>query len=140
MSDTNILVEPDETAKRIREYARENPDLRKNRYDGTDGTVEGMCYCLAEAYYHAKGARESGLRIYCLSWSDVDPEYSGTHWYLRDGESGPWIDLGLETAADGQHIPYSMGRHRAFMTGYDRPSKRTQRILEALDLLEVNEA
>ncbi|NUC75045.1 hypothetical protein HTZ84_22530 [Haloterrigena sp. SYSU A558-1] len=133
---TEILAEPDQTAARIREYARENPDLRKNRYDGREGTVDGLCYPAAEAYYHAKDGRETDLRIYCLSWSDVNPDASGTHWYLRDGETGPWIDLGLEDAADAAGIPYAEGRHRSFMTGYDRPSKRTQRILEDLGLAE----
>ncbi|WP_337653267.1 hypothetical protein [Halomontanus rarus] len=128
-----ILVEPDETARRIRAYVREHPDLRKNEYDGRDGTVEGMCYLLAESYYHSTGARDSGLRIYCLSWADVREDGAGTHWYLRDGEDGPWIDLGLEKPWHGTHIPYSAGRHRAFMTGYE-PSNRTKSVLEALQI------
>lgn len=133
-----ILVEPDDTAARIREYARNNPDLRKNRYNGQDGTVEGMCYCLAESYYHSQGGQDSGLEIYCLSWSDVRPVDGGTHWYLRDPERDVWIDLGLERAADGTHIPYAEGRSRAFMTGYE-PSKRATRILEGLGI-GVNES
>ncbi|QCC57209.1 hypothetical protein [Natrinema thermotolerans] len=128
-----IVVEPDETAARIREYGRQNPDLRKNRYDGTDGTVEGMCYALAEAYYFARGGKTSGLEVYCLSWADVRPDGAGTHWYLRDPERGVWIDLGLERAADGTHIPYGEGRSRAWMTGYE-PSKRAVRILEDLGI------
>ncbi|WP_306061139.1 hypothetical protein [Natronococcus wangiae] len=87
--------------------------------------------------FHAKGGRDSGLRIYCLSWSDVDDDLGGTHWYLRDGEDGPWIDLEIETAAHSESVPYSVGRHRSFMTGYDCPSNRTKRILEELGLLEV---
>ncbi len=139
--DRRVLVEPDATAARIREYLRENQDLRDGRYNGREGTVDGLCYPAAEAYYHAKGGREeTDLRIYCLSWSDVDPEYDGTHWYLRDGEDGPWIDLGLEDRTDAAGIPYAEGRHRSFMTGYDTPSKRTQRILEDLGLLEVSES
>ena len=129
---TKVRIEPDPMARQIRAYARSNPDLRDGEYDGRDGTVDGLCYPLAEAYYHAAGGRDSDLRIYCLSWADVDPTYDGTHWYLRDGETGPWIDLGIERAAYARQIPYDMGRHRSFLTGYDRPSKRATRILEAL--------
>lgn len=84
------------------------PDLRDG-YGGRDGTVDGLCYCLAEAYFHAKGGQDSGLEIYCLSWSDVRPVDGGTHWYLRDPERDVWIDLGLERAADGTHIPTRKG-------------------------------
>jgi len=138
--DRQVRVEPDATAARIREYGRNNPDLRDGDYDGEAGTVYGLCYPLAEAFYHAKGGRDTDLRIYCLSWSDVDPSYTGTHWYLRDGEAGPWVDLGIEDQADAVGIPYAEGRHRSFMTGYDTPSKRTQRILADLGLLEVSES
>ena len=128
-----VLVEPDAIAMRIREYARQNPDLRNDRYNGRDGSVDGMCYCLAEAYWHASGGLNSPLDIYCLSWSDVDPEYSGTHWYLRCTRREAWVDLGIESKSDGVTIPFSTGRRRAFITGYE-PSNRTQRILNALDL------
>ena len=134
---TPILVEPDDTAARIREFGRRNPDLRDG-YGGRDGTVDGLCYPLAEAYYHSQGGQDSGLEIYCLSWSDVRPNGQGTHWYLRDPERDVWIDLGLERAADGTHIPYAEGRSRAFMTGYE-PSKRAERILEGVGI-EVSES
>ncbi|OLZ39080.1 hypothetical protein A6E15_19140 [Natrinema saccharevitans] len=126
-----IVVEPDKTAARIREYARANPDLRDDQYDGREGTVDGLCYPLAESYYHARGGQASGLEIYCLSWADVRPVDGGTHWYLRDPDRGVWIDLGLKAAADGTHIPYAEGRSRAFMTGYE-PSQRARRILTDL--------
>lgn len=137
MTVTPVLTEPDETAARICEYGRQNPDLRKEEYDGEDGTVDGLCYPLAEAYWHAKGGTESALEIYCLSWSDVDDSLEGTHWYLKDTVRGAWVDLGLENAAYAGLLPYPVGRGpRAFMTGYDTPSKRAQRILADLDLLE----
>lgn len=127
-----VAVEPDATAARIRQFARENPDLRDD-YDGPDGTVYGLCYPLAEAYFHATGGLESGLEVYCLSWSDVDPDYDGTHWYLRDGRR--WLDLGIERPLDGASIPYHEGRGpRAFITGFETPSKRAQRILEGCNL------
>lgn len=125
----SILVEPDDTARRIREVLRENQDLRPDRYGGRDGTVDGLCYPASEAYFHAKGGLDSTLDIYCLSWSDVDPSYSGTHWYLRCTERESWIDLGVETVEEAVDIPFDKGRRRAFITGYE-PSKRTQRVLE----------
>ncbi|MFC7216480.1 hypothetical protein ACFQO4_20690 [Saliphagus sp. GCM10025334] len=132
-----IQVEPDATARRIREYARSNPDVvHANGYEGREGTVEGACYCLAESYYHSQGGQDSGLEIHCLSWADVREDGAGTHWFLSDPETGAWIDLGIEKPWHGTWIPYSEGRTRAFMTGYE-PSKRTKRVLEALDLLEV---
>jgi len=130
---TAVLVEPDETAARIREFVRVNQDLRPDEYDGRDGTVAGLCYVLAESYFHAQGGTDSDLDIYCLSWSDVDPDYGGTHWYLRRGESGAWVDLGLETAAEGDDVPFGMGTRRAFITGYE-PSNRTERVLNALGI------
>ncbi|QCW05247.1 hypothetical protein [Natrinema pallidum] len=133
-----IVVEPDATARRIREYARRNPDLREGTYGGEPGTVDGLCYPLAEAWFHAQGGQDSGLKIYCLSWADVRPNGAGTHWYLRDPDREVWIDLGLERPADGTHIPYAEGRSRAFMTGYE-PSKRAERILTDLEI-EVSES
>lgn len=127
--DLPVVVEPDDTARRIRSYLREHPELRKDEYDGREGTVDGLCYVAAEVYFHQQGGLESGLDIYCLSWSDVQPEYDGTHWYLSDGQR--WIDIGLEDRADAANIPFSEGRRRAFLTGY-KPSQRAQTVLQAL--------
>jgi len=129
----DVVTEPDDVARRIRSHLREHPELRTSEYDGRDGTVDGLCYVAAEAYFHARGGTDSGLEIYCLSWSDVDPSYDGTHWYLRDPDADQWIDVGLEDAADAGHIPFEMGTRRAFITGYD-PSQRTQRVLDALGI------
>lgn len=126
---TSVLVEPDETARELREYVREHPDLRSEPYDGPPGTVHGHCYLLAEAYYHAQGGQDSGFGIYCLSWSDVDDDLGGTHWYLRDPDRPAWIDLGVETPEHAEPVPFEDGTRRAFITGYE-PSNRTERVLD----------
>ncbi len=108
-----------------------------------DDPLEGACYALAEAYYHAQGGQDSDLDIYCLSWSDVEgvpDDESSTHWYLRRGEDGPWIDLGLPERSDADGVPFAVGRRRAFLTGYE-PSERCRRVLDALGIdYEVNDA
>ena len=128
-----VVVEPDETAREIREFLRANPGLRDSQIhpDDPEHSVYGHCYPAAEAYFHARGGTDSVLDIYCLSWSDVRENGSGTHWYLRDPDVETWIDLAIEQPDDGDHIPFSEGRRRAFITGYE-PSKRARRILEAI--------
>jgi len=120
---------PDETAARIRAWLRNHPEIAKG-YNAQEGSVYNHCYVASEAYFHANGGKGSGIDIYCLSWSDVDPGYDGTHWYLKDDS---WIDLSLETVDDGTDIPFEQGRRRAFITGYE-PSQRAERINEDLDL------
>ena len=136
-----VAVEPDATARRIRQFARRHPGVvRDDRYrrPAHDGTVYGACYALNEAYFHAAGGRDADLGIYCLSWGDVYPDGDGTHWYLRAEPDGRWIDLSLERAREGATVPFERGRKRAWMTGYE-PSNRTERVLAALNL-EVSDA
>lgn len=125
-----VLVVPDQDAAAIRGYLRDHPELRKQEYSDEQTTLEpllGLCYPAAEAYYHLNDCE---LEVYCLSWSDVDDDLEGTHWYLRepDGEQR-WIDLGLPTMPPVDIPPFEEGTHRGFMTG-DEPSKRTQQVLE----------
>lgn len=126
-----VFVRPNETAIRLREFVRTHPDLRSEPYDGPNGTVDGHCYVLAEAYFHAEGGQDSGLEIYCLSWSDVDDDLTGTHWYLRDPDRPAWIDLGLPEPEDAEGVPFEAGTRRAFITGYE-PSQRAEEVLEAV--------
>jgi hypothetical protein len=126
-----ITVEPDETARRLRDYVRDHPEIRKDEYAGYDDPIEGACYVLAEAYFHARGGTDSSLDVYRLDWSEIYDDADGAHWFLRDGDTV--IDLSLPTPADGDSVPFDEARHRAFITGY-QPSNRTQRVLDALDL------
>lgn len=126
----DVVVEPDETARRLREYVREHPEVRHEDYRECENPVRESCYVLSEAYYHLQGGQDSGLDIYCLSWADVDDDLEGTHWFLRDGDTV--IDLSLGDPSDGDGVSWDVARRRAFITGYE-PSNRTQRVLDALD-------
>jgi len=126
-----VLVIPDQTAFAIRQYLREHPELRKDEYaDDVEDPLGQLCYPAAEAYYHATGREHE---IYCLSWSDVDDDLDGTHWYLReaDGEQR-WVDLSLPLMPPVELPPFSEGTHRGFITG-DEPSQRAQQVLEAVE-------
>lgn len=125
-----VEVCPDDVATRIRAHLREHPEIADGKYNAKEGSVEGHCYVASEAYFYAQGGEDSELDIYCLSWGDVDPEYGGTHWYLKGTD---WIDLSVETVAQAEQVPFDMGRRRAFITGYE-PSQRAKQINEALDL------
>ncbi|QLH82475.1 hypothetical protein [Halosimplex pelagicum] len=127
---TEVLVEPDDTALELRQFVRDNPDVRHEDYRDADDPVREACYVLAEAYFHAMGGTDSGLDIYCLSWSDVDPDYEGTHWFLRDGDAV--VDLSLPDPSAGETVPWGSATRRAFITGYE-PSNRCERALNALD-------
>lgn len=125
---SDVAIEPDEDAAAIREFLREHPELQKDEYDTGDADpLLGLCYPAAEAYYHVRGCE---LDVYCLSWRDVDEEYDGTHWYLRDPDAGVWIDLGLPESTE-EFPPFEAGTRRGFITG-DEPSSRAQRVLAAI--------
>lgn len=129
---TTVHIEPDETAARIRAYLYANPELVYDEYRTEVRSINGCCYIAAESYYHARGGQNSGLEIYCLSWNDVGYENGDTHWFLREGEDGPIVDLGLGSCEEANDIPYSAARHRTFITGYENPSDRTQTVLDAV--------
>lgn len=128
-----IRVKPDETAQQLREHVRANPALVKDEYRHPDDPIQGACYMLAEAYFHARGGPESDLKVFRLGWDEVYDDAAGAHWFLRDGPDGPVIDLSLPEPSDGEDIPWSLARGRAFITGWT-PSNRTQRVLDALDI------
>lgn len=126
-----VLVSPDGEAADIRRYIREHPDIRKEEYASDDDALLGSCYVAAEAYYHARGGTDSDLDIYCLSWSDVDETFEGTHWFLREGRFV--FDLSLPDSTYASGIPWDVARKRAFLTGYE-PSKRCRRVLDDLGI------
>jgi hypothetical protein len=125
-----VVIEPDETARQLRAYVRDHPEVRHEDYRECENPIRESCYVLSEAYFHLQGGQDCGLDIYCLSWADVDDAYEGTHWFLRDGDTV--IDLSLTDPAQGDGVPWETARRRAFITGYE-PSNRTQRVLDALD-------
>jgi len=127
----NIFVEPDSVAVDIRNYIRQNPEIRKDEYASDEDALLGSCYVATEAYWHADGAEDGDLSVNCLSWSDVDPSYGGTHWFLRNGRD--IVDLSLPSPDHAADIPWSTARSRVPITGYT-PSQRTQTILDALSL------
>ncbi|WP_049986841.1 hypothetical protein [Halobellus rufus] len=131
---TTVQVEPDDVARELREYVRTHPEVRKERYQNPDhDPIEGACYVLAEAYFHAKGGTDSDLEAYRLDWGDVYDDADGAHWFLREDETHTVIDLSLPTPSHGDDVPWDKARHRAFITGYTA-SNRTQRVLDALGL------
>lgn len=125
-----VLVVPDETARDIRAFCREHPELAKDEYRYEDDPLLGLCYPAAEAYYHARGC---DLEVYCLNWQHVDDDLAGTHWYLREPNGGRWIDLALPLLPPVDLPPFEKGTHRGFITG-DDPSNRAATILEALGI------
>lgn len=129
MDEKTVVVEPDATARRIRDYVREHPEFRHEDYQTCDNPVRESCYVLSEAYFHATGGTDSGLNIHCLSWADVDDRYDGTHWFLSDSDR--IIDLSLPDPSAGEDVPWSVARTRAFLTGYE-PSQRATSVLEAI--------
>ncbi|WP_181685811.1 hypothetical protein [Halorhabdus salina] len=126
-----IVVEPDETARQLREYVRDHPEVRHEDYRDAEDPLTESCYVLAEAYFHAQGGEDSDLEVYRLDWGEVYDDAEGAHWFLREGET--IVDLSLPTPEDGHGLPWDLARHRAFITGYE-PSNRTARVLEALGL------
>jgi len=130
---TEVLVEPDDTAERLRDYVRNNPDVRHDDYETDDiDPIREACYVLSEAYFHAQGGKDAGYNVYRIGWDDVYDDGVGAHWFLRDSD-GRVIDLSLPTPEYGQNVPWDAGRHRAFITGYE-PSKRTKQALDALGI------
>jgi hypothetical protein len=121
----SVFVEPDSTAREIREWLREHPEIAKDKYEAKKGWVTGHCYVASEAYFYADGGEDSDLDVYCLSYDD------GTHWFLRNGDE--IIDLSIELPEHGDKIPYQQATRRAFITGY-KPSQRAERINAELDL------
>lgn len=127
-----VFVVPDETAAAIRDYLREHPELVDDRYSDhvdDESALQALCYPAAEAYYHLNGCEHE---IYCLSWSDVDDDLDGTHWYLRTPDRERWIDLTLPLMPPVDLPPFEQGTHRGFITG-DQPSERAQQVIDAVE-------
>lgn len=126
----SALIVADEAARDVREYLREHPELQTDEYD-TDSDEDpllGLCYPAAEAWYHLRDCEPD---VYCLSWSDVNSNLDGTHWYLREPDDGRFIDLALPVESPTHLPPFEQGTRRGFITG-DEPSNRAKQVLEAV--------
>lgn len=95
-------------------------ELRIRRWQGHPNPVAGHCYTASEALFHL-GARALGFRPF-----NVQHEHT-SHWCLVN-DAGTVVD---PTVAQFVTMPdYSKGRRRGFQTGYERPSKRAQAIID----------
>lgn len=126
MSDTTVvLVEPDDTARRIREHCRDREDL-VDEYEPRDGesVLRVLCYPLSEAYYFATGKPDA-----------LTPERrsheGGSHWYLRR-EDGAVLDLSLRPDREYDPEWFDAGQPSGFLS-HPNPSNRTKRVLDALE-------
>ena len=123
---TAVLVEPDETARRIRGHCRGRHDLTDD-YEPQSGesVLRVLCYPLSEAYYFAAGKPDH-----------LTPERrshdGGTHWYLRR-DDGAVIDLSLRAGREYNPAWFDDGQASGFLS-HPNPSNRTKRVLDALDL------
>jgi hypothetical protein len=130
---TEVRIAPDDTAQELRDYVRAHPGVRKDSYAVDGDPVEGACYVLSEAYFHAAGGTDR-FGVYRLDWSEMYDDADSAHWFLRDTDAEDTvIDLSLPTPADGDAVPWDAARHRAFITGYE-PSNRAKRVLDALNI------
>lgn len=128
-----VLVAPDPDAAAIRDFLAAHPELVDGEYADreADSPLSLLCYPAAEAYYHLT---DCNPEVYCLSWSDVDGDLSGTHWYLRESAGDRrWIDLSLPLMPPVDLPPFAEGTHRGFITG-DGPSERAGEVLREADV------
>jgi hypothetical protein len=122
---TDVLVEPDATARQIRDCCRGRHDLTDD-YEPRDGesVLRVLCYPLAEAYYFANDKPDA-----------LTPERrshdGGTHWYLRR-DDGAVIDLSLDPTREYDPVWFDDGRASGFLS-HPNPSNRTQTVLDALE-------
>lgn len=64
MSDLQVAVNPDSVSQVLRDYVRDNGDIRKDEYAVDGDPINGACYVLSEAYFHATGGVESPFDVY----------------------------------------------------------------------------
>jgi len=87
-------------------------------------TLDGYCAAAAGAYFFLGGGREAGLQPMQLT------HRRGSHWWIAK-DHDLIIDLTLRPDEAPGRFRYRDGRPRGFMqTGYKRPSKRAQAIME----------
>lgn len=125
MTTTAVLMEPDDTARRIREHCRDRADLMPDDYrpQGDETSLQVLCYVVAETYYFARGKPDA-----------LTPERrshdGGSHWYLRR-DDGAVVDLSLAAGKDYDPHWFDAGQACGFLS-HPHPSTRTQTVLDAL--------
>lgn len=125
--DRVVVVEPDETAARIRDHLRQRPDLVPDEYhDDGQNPLSSLCYVAAEAYYYACG-KPDDLSPQRIEWPD-----GSSHWFLKNGETV--IDLSLPHPDPWLPIDDAKGR---MFPSHPYPSNRTKDVLERLELAET---
>jgi hypothetical protein len=94
---------------------------------------DGYCGAATEAYLHLSGGRHADLRVKRADNSD-----GSSHWWLV-GSRGV-IDVTVspqdrrDLRAHPHHgYPYEDGRGAMFRTGYERPSRRAQVIIDIVN-------
>lgn len=102
----------------IRRFLSTHPELRRKSHAHPLGE---HCYVASEAFWHAAGGPQSGLKPYHVKHA------GGTHWFLL-GEDR-LVDLTADQFDDLP--PYGAGRGCGFRTR--KPSKRAQKVLDFLN-------
>lgn len=92
-------------------------DLLQPRYRGVPGTNRffGHCYAASEAYYHVRGAAESGFAPMVLRLED-----GGTHWFLRHVNTDKIVDITARQFS--KRVDYAAAKPCGFLT--KKPSRR----------------
>lgn len=122
--DHTVVVEPDETARMIRDHLRTRKDLVPDEYlEAGQNPLSSLCYVASEAYYYAKGKPES-IKPQRIEWAD-----GSSHWFLRD--ESVVLDLSLEEPDPWLAVDEASGR---MFPSHPYPSNRTKDVLERLDL------
>jgi len=93
-------------------------DLRKKQYQGDPNPMTGHCYVASEAFYHLCGGKE----VFTPMVMQVP---TGTHWFLKQKESGAIIDLTADQF--DLELDYSTARGTGFLTRL--PSARTTTLI-----------
>jgi cytidine deaminase len=101
-------------------------DLLKKRYRNVAGTNRffGHCYAASEAYYHMRGAAESGFMPMVLRLGK-----GGTHWFLRHVNTGKIVDITARQFK--KRVNYSAAKPCGFLT--KKPSKRAATIIQRVE-------
>lgn len=98
----------------------------KENYDDVHITT-GHCYIASEAIYHTFGGKEKWS-----AYTGRDHE-NGTHWWLKNKETGEIVDPTKEQyTSKFLQPPHDKGKPCAFLTRH--PSQRAQKLIDRINL------